>query len=163
MRVLSRRRRNNRRLTWALYLNAGLLVAVLIALLSRGGVGTPAVAAVPQGMPAIAGGGGLYMMPAQFSQFVWGCYVMDTDKQTLCAYEYIAGQKQLRLAAARNFKFDRDLRSYNTLPQPEEIERLVQLQAAGVRGKEGANPAGEIPVPPINPVAPDGPELPEKK
>src|SRR4051812_15125042 len=132
----SKRRRRNRTLVTALYLNAGLLAAVLVAVLSRGGGGaSPAMAAQPS-MPQIGGGGGLYMMPAQFTQYNWGCYVMDIDKQTLIAYEYIQGSKQLRLVAARYIRHDRDLQDFNTTPSPAEIERIVQVGKAIPRGRE---------------------------
>jgi len=139
------RRRRNRTLVTALYLNAGLLAAVLIVLLSRGGGGASSAMAAPA-MPQIGGGGGLYMMPAQFTQNNFGCFLMDIDKQTLVAYEYLQGSKQLRLVAARYFRYDRDLQDFNTSPSPKEIERIVQFGKAGLRGQEqpengGAGPA----------------------
>jgi len=162
----SKRRRRNRTLVTALYLNAGLMAAVLVAVLSRSGGGASPAMAAQSGMPQIGGGGGLYMMPAQFTQYNWGCYVMDIDKQTLVAYEYIQGTKQLRLVAARYFRHDRDLQDFNTIPSPKEIERIVQTGKAGVRGQEqpgenggdkpatrpdGAGPEGPVPpAPPSN-------------
>lgn len=135
------RRRPNRHLVVALYLNAALLACVLVAVLSRGG-GSAALAA--PAMPAIGGGGGLYVVPGQLAQFSWGCFVMDIDKQTLCAYEYQQGKTQLRLVAARYFRHDRDLQNFNTGPSPEEIEKIVQLGKAGVRGQE-PRPGGNDP------------------
>src|SRR5438477_543231 len=64
-------------------------------------------------MPAIAGGAGLFVTPAQFSTNTWGCYVMDVDQQTLCAYQYFPGERKLRLVAARNFRYDRRLGQFN--------------------------------------------------
>ena len=79
----------------ALYLNAGLLGAVLVALLARGGgfgLTSPAHANPLPNPPAIGVVGNLALMPAQFSSNIWGCYVLDADKRTLCAYQYLLGQ-----------------------------------------------------------------------
>lgn len=130
-------RRRNRSLVLALYLNAGLLAAVVLVLLTRGsGVGSTAHAAPPMVQP-IAGGGGIFLMPAQFSMNTWGCYVMDIDQQTLCAYQYFPGQNQLRLTAARHFRYDRMLHNFNTYPSPQEVEQLVEVQKNPLRGKPG--------------------------
>jgi hypothetical protein len=148
MRLPSRRRRRNRTLVMALYLNAGLLAALLVAFLSRGGggfLGGGSTAMAAPSMPQIGGGGGIYMMPAQFTQYNWGCYVMDIDKQTLIAYEYIQGSKQLRLVAARYFRHDRDLQDFNTTPSPSEIERIVRVGKAGLRGQEQPGNGGDGP------------------
>jgi hypothetical protein len=143
MRVTPRRRRYQP-LVIALYVNAALLACVLVAVLSRGGSG---VALAAPSMPPIGGGGGVYMMPGQFSSTNWGCYLLDIDKQTLCAYEYIPSGKQLKLVAARYYRHDRDLRNYNTSPSPEEIERIVNLGANPVRGQDAGDKAGPATAP----------------
>jgi len=141
-----RRRRRQTPLVVALYLNAGLLACVLTALLARNGSSSAAFAALPDGAQPVAGGNGLYLMPGQFAVNIWGCYVMDVERQTLCAYEYIPGRKQLQLVASRYFGHDRRLRSYNTSPDPEEIERLANLQDAPIRGQNNndARPAPAV-------------------
>jgi hypothetical protein len=156
----SKRRRRNRTLVTALYLNAGLLAALLVAVLFRGGGGASNAMAA-QAMPQIGGGGGLYMMPAQFTQYNWGCYVMDIDKQTLMAYEYIQGTKQLRLVAARYFRHDRDLQDFNTIPSPKEIERIVLSGKAGIRGQEQPpDNGGDKPATRPDGTGPEGPPPP---
>lgn len=128
------RRRRNRSIVVALYVNAGLLALIAVAVLTRGGGGFPfeSIAFGQQVPQPIAGGAGFFLMPAQFGTNVWGCYVMDVDAQTLVAYRYDpgAGSKgELRLAAARSFRFDRQLRNYNTSsPGPAEVERLVAVE-----------------------------------
>src|SRR5688572_12769134 len=93
-------------------------------------------AAFAQNQQPIAGGAGLFMMPAQFSSNTWGCYLMDVDSQTLAAYQYLPGEHALRLVAARNFRYDRKLGNYNTAnPSPQEVKELVEKEAAGARGK----------------------------
>jgi hypothetical protein len=130
-----RRPRRNKPLLIALYLNAALLGAVLLVLLTRG----PEVSLLPsaygQGHPPIAGGAGLFMMPGQFSERTFGVYIMDVDANTLCAYQYIPGERNLRLVAARHFRHDRRLQNYNTEnPTPEEVRVLVEKQNQAMRG-----------------------------
>ena len=137
-----RRRHRHSPLVVALYLNAALLACVLTALLSRDS-GSAAFAAAPAAQP-IAGGNGIYLMPGQMAINIWGCYVMDVDRQTLCAYEYVPSRKQLQLVASRYFAYDRQLLEYNTAPSPEEIKRLVNLQNAPIRGQPGENGAPPI-------------------
>ena len=124
----------------ALYLNAALLAVIAVMLGSRSNVPQFLPVAMGQANPPsvqqpIAGGAGVFVMPAQFSTNLWGCYLMDVDSQTLCVYQYFPGEKQLRLMAARNFKYDRRLGNYNTAaPSPSEVKDLVEKEAAGVRG-----------------------------
>jgi hypothetical protein len=130
-------RRNH--LALALYLNAIMLGILIVVLVSRDS-GTPLVPAalaqpVPRQQP-IAGGAGLFMMPAQFAVNIWGVYLMDVDQQTLCAYQYLPGEKQLRLVAARNFTYDRKLHNYNTeKPTPAEVRDLIEKEQASERVK----------------------------
>jgi hypothetical protein len=118
------RRRNS--LVFALYVNAALLLAVLLTLWARGSEPALAASALGQVQPAVAGGAGLFVVPAQFSSNSWGCYLLDVDSQTLCAYQYFPGERNLHLVAARNFKYDRQLGDFNTQPSPDEIEDLVR-------------------------------------
>ena len=146
------RRRNG--VAVALYVNAALLLAVLIALVSRGG---PSISLLPKAFGAepgqpIAGGGNLYLMPGQMSLNKFGCYVMDTDAQTLCVYEYYAGEKALRLVAARNIRHDRRLGNFNTDPDPRDVEKWVEAERNRPRTPAGAAPApgqspGQSPAP----------------
>jgi hypothetical protein len=147
--MLPRRRRSRagqgRTLVIALWVNAALLAGVLLALLGRGNpLGGTAMAA-PTMTPPIAGGGGMFLMPAQFSMSTWGCYIMDIDKQTLCAYQFYPSEKQLRLVAARDFANDRSLKAFNTSPSPDEMQKLIEVQNNPARQAE--------PTPP--PAAPD--------
>lgn len=119
----------------ALYANAAVLALILLAMLARGGSGHGPFDSVALGQQApqpIAGGGGFFLMPAQFATNVWGCYVMDVDAQTLVAYRYdpvAGGTGQLRLAAARSFVWDRRLRDYNVGGlKPDEVRQLVEAE-----------------------------------
>ncbi len=117
----------------ALYINAALLFALVVILLSRDGSPRFMPAAFAQEQPPIAGGGGVFVMPAQFSVNTWGCYLLDIDAQTLCVYQFYPGDKQLRLLSARNFRFDRRLNNFNTFPMPREVEELLEKERADAR------------------------------
>ena len=133
----------------ALYVNAAVLVAILAVLLGRDGGGRPmlSMALAQSQSPGIAGGAGVYVMPAQFSQTIWGCYVMDLEQQTLCAYTVSGTPPKLRLVAAREIRHDRRLRNYNTPdPSPAEVQDLIAKEAASGR---------VIDRPPPTPVSPE--------
>ncbi len=120
---------------YALCGNALLLLAILIVLAGKRNDFSSMAFAGPGPQQPIAGGAGIFLMPGQFSSNTWGCYVMDVDMQTLCAYQFFPGEKQLRLVAARNFRFDRQLKQFNNgPPTPAEVEKLVDLQNAAPRG-----------------------------
>lgn len=153
-----RKPRRNHAVVIALYVNAALLLAVLVALISGGRMPSllPEAFAAPAPQP-IAGGSGIYLMPGQLSVNTWGCYVMDVDAQTLCAYRWFEGDKKLRLVAARNFRNDRRLHNFNTdHPTPAEVEKLLTLETSGRRDNPEPPPqpepeAGAEPVPGAQP------------
>lgn len=127
-------RTQRRSLAFALYLNAALLIAILVVLLSRNGSSFPQIlpAAYAQNQQPIAGGAGVFITPAQFAINSYGVYLMDVDAQTLCAYQFDG--KQLRLLAARNFRWDRRLGRFNSgLPSPEEAKQIYDLEQNGGR------------------------------
>ena len=138
------RRRPVRSIATALYVNAALLAVIAAVLLSRGGPGS--VSLLPSARAAdgvaIGGGGNLYVIPGQFSERTYGCYLMDTDAQTLCVYKFEGAGSQLRLIAARNFRHDRRLGHVNTEPDPKEVERMVEIERAGARGQGAGGPGG---------------------
>jgi len=129
--------RRNKSLVVALYVNAAILFAILAVIVARpGGVSlTPSAFAAPLGQP-IAGGGTLYLMPAQFSPNTFGAYVMDIDKQTLVAYQFYPGEKQLRFVAARRFSHDLRMTEFNTIPPVEDVKKMIEAQDAGIRGQQ---------------------------
>jgi len=131
--------KRDRTLVFGLYLNAIVMVAILVALLSRGsstGLLPTAFASPPAQAQPIAGGGSIYLMPGQLSVNSWGCYIMDIDAQTLCCYQFYPGEKQLRLVAARNFHWDRKLGNYNTAPPWPDIKKQADIELQGIRANE---------------------------
>lgn len=132
---MTSRRRRNRPLKLALWANAAMLAVIAVALIARGSPGRmpwESLAFGQQVPQPIAGGAGFFLMPAQFGTNQWGCYVMDVDAQTLVAYRYDSGGSSvgtLRLAAARSFRWDRQLTSFNVgAPTPAEVQKLVALE-----------------------------------
>jgi len=123
--------RSNKSLVMVLWANAGLLAVILIVLLNRGSAPSLVSPAFGQNQQPIAGGGGIYIMPGQMQMNVWGCYLLDVDNKTICAYQFYPGEKKLRLTAARSYRYDTKLENYNTEMTPREVKALVERQAAG--------------------------------
>ena len=155
----SRAARYGRPITVALYLNAALLAVIAVALLSRDASISILPAARAADGPAIGGGGNLYVIPGQFSERRYGCYLMDTDAQTLCVYQFDGAGSKLKLIAARNFRHDRRMGYLNTEPDPKEVEAMVEAERAGGRrarpeaggGGGGGSGPGGAPDSPRNP------------
>lgn len=155
---MSRSLASNRGLTLALWANAVLLAGVLLVLAGRGGGmlgGNTALA--QQAMPPIAGGGGLFFMPGQIDANLYGVYLLDVDRQTLCIYQYFRGGRELQLIAARDIRFDRELRQFNTTPKPDEVAEMLRLERENAR----INRSGENAARSTAEGAPDGQEGPD--
>lgn len=124
----------------ALYVNAAILLAILAALVWRPSGPNFLPAALGQAQAPIAGGGGVYVMPAQFHSEVWGCYLLDANAQTICTYEYDAGERQLKLTSARNFTYDRMLKNFATAPAPWEVAQMVEQEQKDEQARETKTP-----------------------
>jgi hypothetical protein len=116
----------DRRIFLALCANALVLSLILVVLLGRDNRITLASPAFADSQPTVSGGSGLFVMPGQVGPNSWGCYLMDTDHQTLSVYQYSPSEPVLKLVAARSFRYDRMLGDYNTKPSPSEIRELSQ-------------------------------------
>ena len=124
--------------TVVLYAIAALLLANLVAILAKDNA--PSLLPVAFGQDPqqnrqapIAGGAGLFVMPAQLSGNTWGCYLMDVDRGTLCVYQFLPGARQLQFVASRSFEQDTRLANFNTTPAPHEVQDLVNKQDRGNR------------------------------
>ena len=130
--------RNSVTLRWlmaAAWANAALLGMIAVLLLR--GADMPQVLSTAQAQPAMSGGAGVFVVPAQFSPTTFGAMLLDVDAQTIAAYQFFPGEKQLRLIAARNYRWDRRLGNFNTgSPTPNEVKELVEREATGGRGTE---------------------------
>jgi hypothetical protein len=122
----------SRAIATALWANAALIAVIAVLLLSRSNTPSFLPAAFGQNQQPIAGGGGVFVMPAQMQTNVWGAYLLDVDNKTLCAYQFYPGEKKLRLTAARSYKWDTKLETFNTDLTPKEVKALVEKQQAGV-------------------------------
>ncbi|HEX3357745.1 MAG TPA: hypothetical protein VHS31_12310 [Tepidisphaeraceae bacterium] len=147
-------------IAFALWANAALLAGILYVLVGRSNsstmlsmaLGADDAAKIPLAPQPIAGGAGLFLMPAQFAVNQWGCYIMDVDRKTICAYQFFPNDHQLRLMAARNFTYDLMLKNLNTGTNPgemmpEEVHKLVEKeqQDQRVRGATDTAPPAETP------------------
>ena len=150
-----RRPRRHNSVAMALWANAILLGAILVALITRASspsllpmaFGADEAGRMPLAPQPIAGGGGLFLMPAQFAVNQWGCYIMDVDRQTICTYMYLPQSGgTLRLVAARNFTWDRMLKNLNTGSgpgelMPSEVRKIVEKEQQDERVKGAADVA----------------------
>jgi hypothetical protein len=136
----------------ALYVNAALIFAVLMVLISRDSSIRILPGAMAQNQLPIGGGAGVFIVPAQFSPNTYGCYLMDIDAQTLLAYQFYPGDKdKLRLMAARTFRYDRRLGHFNTgSPTPEDAKSLVEAELAAGRVMERPENRPQVEAPPQN-------------
>jgi hypothetical protein len=135
-----RHRRRSSAIAYALWANAVVLTAILVVLIGRDNSIRLTPAAFAQNQPL--GGGGLFLMPAQLSHNIWGCYVMDIDQQTLCGYAMTGSPPELKLVTARNFRYDRQLGSLNTTPPPSEVRAMVEKEkeSGRVTGRDEPKP-----------------------
>lgn len=120
-----------------LSLNAAALIATTALLLSQ----TQWLPSAFAQVPAAEANSPYLIAPGQFATNVWGCYILDTRTQTLCAYVYQPGEKILRLQAARGISQDLQLQSFNTEPAPAEVVRLLQKQSELQSAPPAAAPA----------------------
>jgi hypothetical protein len=128
-----RRSRHSHVVAYALWANAALLAAILVVLVGRDKSSSLTLSPAAFGQVQPLGGGGLYLMPAQISTNVWGCYVMDIDQQTLCGYAMTGSPPELKLITARNFRFDRQLGAFNTMPPPSEVKAMLEKEKESSR------------------------------
>jgi hypothetical protein len=131
----------------ALWVNAGLLILLVVAVWMRSSAATLVAPAMGQSPTNIGGGAGIYIMPAQFTATKWGCYMVDVDRQTIAAYEYDLGDSQLTLKAARSFRYDLQLENYDTFPPPGDIKNLVEGKPLGGAAPEQPAPIAPAPTP----------------
>jgi len=125
----------------ALYLNAALLALILVVLLVRSNTPEFLPAALAQAQPSVAGGNGLYVVPAQFHPQVWGCFLLNTDTQTLCTYEYEPGPGQLKLTSARDVRYDTQMKNFATTPAPWEVQSMVEQEKKNEQARQNPTPA----------------------
>jgi hypothetical protein len=133
----------NRALVAALYVNAAALIGGLLYMAAGNSSLLPAAMAQQPQPQTLSAAEGMSLVPVQISPNTWGCYLLDTQAQVLCVYQYSPGEKLLRLQAARNIAYDKKLGAFNTAPLPREIADLVSKEAGGGGANPPAGPAGK--------------------
>ena len=111
------------RVWWLIGLSLAVIAACLVLRLD-GLLVPPATAQVQAG----AGARGVFAFPAQMTKTTYGLFMVDVDTGTIWCYEF-TGQRKLRLAAARSWRFDRYLEDFNGEDlTPTEVEKLVEQE-----------------------------------
>ena len=108
---------------------AGAARWVVVAILGilAGGLLVEASRAVGEGGDdALSPAPSVVAVTGQITRDSYGIYLVDTNNQTICIYQYVPSQRLLRLLAARTFAFDSQLDDFNTEPSPREIRELVR-------------------------------------
>ena len=110
---------------WVIAVCLAIIATCLVLRLDEG----PALQAQPV---AQAGARGIFAFTGQLTKGTYGVFMVDVDVGTLWCYEYVPGKRELRLVAARSWKYDRYLEEFNVeeSTSPAEIERLVEEQRA---------------------------------
>ncbi len=115
---------SNRR-SWGKYILAAIIGALATCLIIS--IFTPATTlAVPKfGQP---GAEGIFAIQARLSSDSYGLYLVDTRNQTILLYRYGGPRaKGLSLLSARSFRYDRQLRDFNTgKPSPQDVRKLIE-------------------------------------
>jgi hypothetical protein len=102
------------------------VVVVILAILAGGLLVEASRAVGDGGGQAFSAAPSVVAVTGQITRDSYGIYLVDTNNQTICIYQYVASQRMLRLLAARTFAFDSQLDDYNTEPSPREIRELVR-------------------------------------
>ncbi len=112
------------RAVWWLTAISLAVIAVCMVLRVDGLVVPQAAAQIQAG----AGARGVFAFPAQMTKTTYGVFMVDVDTGTIWCYEF-TGQRKLRLAAARSWRFDRYLENHNLEDvEPEAVERMVEQE-----------------------------------
>lgn len=108
---------------WCIVALLGCIAATLIIAVTQSA--TPTLA-----QPVQTGGDhqGVFAVAGQVSHESYGLYLVDTQRNSLLIYEFNPANRHLRLMAARNYRFDRQLESYNNDPlqQPSDVADMVR-------------------------------------
>jgi hypothetical protein len=69
------------------------------------------------------------VVSGQISHNAYGLYLVDYEQKTICVYQYTPKERNLRLVAARTYRFDVQLDEHNTAsPKPREVQEMVKSQ-----------------------------------
>lgn len=111
---------------WARWMVVTVLAAVLVCLWVWTGLRSDLA-----GAQSVGSGGqdGIYVVAGQISRETYGLFLVDYDNKTICVYQYLPTDRNLRLMAARTYRFDVQLDAYNSDSlTPQEVKQLVEQQ-----------------------------------
>lgn len=84
-------------------------------------------------------GRGVQVYPVEVNNDTIAIVMMDPVQQNLWVYRYSVrggSHGKLYLEAARSYKYDRLLESYNTSPQPDYIRQILERFQVGSQGEQ---------------------------
>lgn len=121
----------------ALWLIGISLAVIAVCMLGRAGQNGPSWDATAFGQSVgTSGARGVFAFSGPVTKGTNGVFMVDVDRGTIWCYELLSGDKQLKLIAARDWRYDRYLENYHTDPPPKVIQDLLEDQ----RRVQGANP-----------------------
>ncbi len=117
---------------------AALWVLVVLLAVVAGALLVELGASPSQAQTALPAGGGsnVLLVAGQIFADSYGCYILDTQKSTICVYQWVSAPKRmpiLKFVAARNYTFDLKLEDYNTELTPREVRKMVEQLGAETR------------------------------
>ena len=96
------------------------------ALLTTALTGTTQAQGQESGKPAVDP---VLVVSGQISSQSYGLYLVDYEQKTICVYQYAPKERNLKLVAARTYRFDVQLDEHNTAnPKPREVQEMVKSQ-----------------------------------
>ena len=115
---------------WSAAALLALAAGVLLWLVGSGAAQEGGPAAPGAARAASSAGGGILVVAGQVTSDSYGLYLVDYQSSTICVYEYLPGDRRLRLMAARNYGYDLQLEDYNNEQDtaPARIRELVRQQ-----------------------------------
>ena len=108
------------------------LIAILLAVIATTLIVRPngpwGVEAAFANSPMV-GARGIYAFTGQLDKNSYGLFMMDVDARTVWVYQYLPATRKMKLVAARSFKYDNYLESYNCDgPTEDEVRGLLDEQ-----------------------------------
>lgn len=110
-------------------LGFGLVLNAMVNIIDRHGT-WPNQAAWGKGLQIVPSGAsghsGIRAFPVQMGRNLYGFVLLDPSRHTLAVYRLNGAVSRLRLMAARNYRYDLQLKDFNnSSPTPVEVKKLL--------------------------------------
>jgi hypothetical protein len=109
-------------------LGIGLLSNAVVDLIGRQSA-WPSQAAWGRGIELMSsrpGGNGIEAFPIQLGRGMYGFVLLDPTHHNLAVYRVVGSVSRLRLIAARNYRYDLQLKDFNnSAPTPVQVKKLI--------------------------------------